>query len=193
MVCQRVHFNFGFLKDGLFTRHLTPPRPLQRRAFSSQRPDVNKPQNELSDVKAKPKATTPLRRSASASLPIRSNPTPTRGEIQPVFTLATSERYLLSRLRGHSNLPPRAQALHESWWVPKWGRDGKEGEVFVFSNGSFVCWGLGEDEAKRFAVEVIGNAPGIEVEPLQETETEELEFVVDPIELSGAYLFKLNG
>ncbi|KAF9468069.1 hypothetical protein BDZ94DRAFT_1247108 [Collybia nuda] len=141
------------------------------------------PTNSHSDsLKPKPKATTPLRRSASASIPIRSNPTPTRGDIQTVFTLATAERYLLSRLRTHPDLPARSQTLHESWWIPKWGRKDNEGEIFVFANGSFVCWGLGEDEAKRFAAEVIDRAPGIEVAPLKEVETEELEFVIDPIE-----------
>ncbi|KAF8806963.1 hypothetical protein BYT27DRAFT_7190667 [Phlegmacium glaucopus] len=141
-----------------------------------------KVENPLTDAKPKPKSTTPLRRSASASLPIRANPTPTRGNIQPIFTLATAERYLLSRLRSHPNLPARSQALHESWWIPKWGDEGREGEIFVFSNGSIVCWGLGEDKAKRFAAEVIDRTPGIEVGPLKEHETEELEFVFDPIE-----------
>jgi uncharacterized Rmd1/YagE family protein len=151
-------------------------------------PDHAYPANDLAEPpKAKPKATTPLRRSASASIPIRATRTPTRGDIQTVFTLATAERYLLSRLRLHPNLPARAQALNESWWIPKWGQPGKEGEVFVFSNGSFVCWGLGEQDARRFAAEVIDRTPGIKVAPLAEAETEELEFVVDPIELGGAY------
>ncbi|KAG1804988.1 uncharacterized protein HD556DRAFT_1225951 [Suillus plorans] len=129
---------------------------------------------EPSDTpKHKPKASTPLRRSASASIPIRSNPTPTRSSIKPVITLATAERYLLSRLRSRL---PDAQTLHDSWWVPQWG-DG--GEIFVFSNGSFVCWGLGEGEARRFAREVL--APS-EVGRLKDPETEELEFVTDPTE-----------
>ncbi|KAG2367862.1 hypothetical protein BDR07DRAFT_1392378 [Suillus spraguei] len=123
--------------------------------------------------KHKPKASTPLRRSASASIPIRSNPTPTRSSIKPVITLATAERYLLSRLRS---CLPDAQTLHDAWWVPNWG-DG--GEIFVFSNGSFVCWGLGEAEARRFAREVL--APS-EVGRLRDPETEELEFVTDPTE-----------
>ena len=139
-------------------------------------------ENPLSDAKAKPKETTPLRRSASASLPIRSNPTPTRSLIQPVFTLATAERYILARLRTIPDLPPLSQALHESWWVPKWGRQGKEGEIFVFSNGSIVCWGLDEVDAKRFANEVIEKAKGMQVSLLKEVETEELEFVLDPTE-----------
>ncbi|PPQ64586.1 hypothetical protein CVT26_001984 [Gymnopilus dilepis] len=143
-------------------------------------------EHPLSDAKSKPKSTTPLRRSASASLPIRANPTPTRGDIQPIFTIATAERYILSRLRSHPELPPRSQALHEAWWVPKWGAEGKEGEVFVFANGTVVCWGLGESAANSFVKEVIHRAPGIEVGPLKEPETEELDFVVDPIELSGA-------
>lgn len=136
-----------------------------------------------SDSKPKPKTTTPLRRSASASLPIRANPTPTRGDIQPVFTLATAERYLLSRLRSHPDLPARSQALHESWWIPKWtGKGGREGEIFVFSNGSYVCWGLGEEDALMFKQQVIDKAVGLQVAPLREMEDEELEFVVDPIE-----------
>ncbi|KAF9445466.1 cytoplasmic protein [Macrolepiota fuliginosa MF-IS2] len=137
----------------------------------------------ISDSKPKPKATTTLRRSASASLPIRVNPTPTRSDIQPVYTLATAERYLLSRLRTHPDLPARSQALHDSWWVPKWvGKEGREGEIFVFSNGSYVCWGLGEEDALAFKQQVIDKAPGLQVAALRETEDEELEFVVDPIE-----------
>jgi uncharacterized Rmd1/YagE family protein len=57
----------------------------------------------------------------------------------------------------------------------------------VFANGSIVCWGLGETEAILFAKKVIGRAHALEVAPLTEPETEELEFVVDPIELGGAY------
>ena len=151
------------------------------RNFSTQT-HSKKVENPLTDAKPKPKSTTPLRRSASDSLPIRANPTPTRGNIQPIFTLATAERYLLSRLRSHPSLPARAQALHDSWWVPKWGEEGREGEIFVFSNGSIVCWGLGEEDTKRFATEVIERTPGIQVGPLKEHETEELEFVIDPIE-----------
>lgn len=163
---------------------------VQNRRYAIHTPitSIQTDDKTLSDPpKTKPKATTPLRRSASASLPIRANPTPTRGDIQTVFTLATAERYLLSRLRLHPDLPARSQTLHESWWVPKWGQPGKEGEVFVFANGSFVCWGLGEDDAHRFAIEVLDRAPGIAVAPLKEPETEELEFVTDPIELGGTF------
>ncbi|KIL67599.1 hypothetical protein M378DRAFT_159404 [Amanita muscaria Koide BX008] len=132
--------------------------------------------------KPKPTATTPLRRSAMESLPIRANPTPTRGDIQTVFTLATAERYLLSRLRSHPDLPARSQTLFDAWWIPIWGKPGKEGEIFVFSNGSFVCWGLQEEDAKTFADQVINFVSGVEVSPLKDAETEELEFVIDPIE-----------
>ena len=130
--------------------------------------------------KPKPKAATPLRRSAAKSLPIRANPTPTRGDIQTVFTLATAERYVLSKLRGR--LPLQSQTLHESWWVPKWGEQGKEGEIFVFANGSFVCWGLGEEDAHKFATTVLSH-PDTHIGLLKEAETEELEFVTDPTEL----------
>lgn len=127
----------------------------------------------------KPKASTPLRRTAAASLPIRSNPTPTRSSIQSVFTLTTAERYVLSRLSTY--LPPSSKPLHDAWWVPKWGVDGKEGEVFVFGNGSIVCWGLGEVEAQKFARDVVARAKA-ELSPLKEPETEDLEFVTDPSE-----------
>lgn len=135
------------------------------------------------DSKPKPKATTPLRRSASASLPIRTNPTPTRSDIQTVFTLTTAKRFVLSRLRAHPELPARSQTLHESWWIPKWpGKGGREGEIFLFSNGSYVCWGLGEEDALAFKTQVIDRALGMQVAPLREAEDEELEFVVDPSE-----------
>jgi required for meiotic nuclear division protein 1 len=82
----------------------------------------------------------------------------------------------------HQNLPLNARILHESWWVPKWGHKDKEGEVFVFGNGSFVCWGLDEEDARAFAKNVLGGVSGLEVGPLKEAETEELEFVMDPSE-----------
>jgi len=151
----------------------TVSRSSSRSGNDSKDPDSLKP---------KPKSTTSLRRSASASLPIRSNPTPTRSDIQTVFTLATAQRYLLSRIHVHLNLPLNARILHESWWVPKWGPKDKEGEVFVFGNGSFVCWGLDEDDARTFAKDVLGRVPGLQVGPLKEAETEELEFVMDPSE-----------
>ena len=125
-------------------------------------------------VKPKPRASTPLRRTASASLPIRSNPTPTRSPIQPVLTFATAERYLLARLRHH--LPRHSQKLHDAWWVPRWG---DRGEIFVFPNGSFVCWGATEGEAQLFATNVLKPC---EIGSLREPETESLDFVTDPNE-----------
>ncbi|KAI0342864.1 hypothetical protein BDW22DRAFT_1330016 [Trametopsis cervina] len=127
----------------------------------------------------KPKAATPLRRAAAASLPIRSNPTPTRSAIQPVFTLTTAERYILSEARLRPYLPETAQVLQESWWIPRWRANGKEGEIFIFGNGSFVCWGLGEEEANTFANEVLRKAR-VETRRMREPETEDLEFVTDP-------------
>ena len=124
-----------------------------RRTFTERR---SSPPEE--PPKPKPKASTALRRAASASLPIRSNPTPTRSDIHPVFTYATAERYLMPSLR--KALPKDARLLHDAWWVPRWAdkASGREGEVFVFGNGSFVSWGLGEDEAERFAEEVIARS-----------------------------------
>ena len=144
----------------------------QRRGYSSEA--ASSQQGSF-----KPKAHTPLRRTASDSLAIRANPKPTQSEIQPISTLATSERYLLTRLR--TRLPRTARPLHDSYWVPKWCSEGREGEVFIFSNGSFVCWGLSEEDALRFRRDVLTPARA-EVGPLEEPETEELEFATDPSE-----------
>ena len=148
-----------------------------RRGYASE--STTLPQGSL-----KPKAHTPLRRTASDSLSIRANPKPTQSEIQPISTLATSERYLLTRLR--TRLPPTARPLHDAYWVPKWSSgegegERREGEVFIFSNGSFVCWGLAEEDAVRFRRDVLTPARA-EVGPLAEPETEELEFATDPSE-----------
>ena len=71
--------------------------------------------------------------------------------------------------------------MQESWWVPKYTVDGQEGEVFIFGNGSIVCWGLGEHAAEKFAKEVIEKSNAA-MQPLKEPETEDLEFVTDPSE-----------
>lgn len=126
--------------------------------------------------KPKPKETTALRRAAAASQPIRTNPTPTRSDIQPVFTLSTAERYDFDKLGNR--LPASAQIVHQACWIPKYGK----GEIFVFpNNGSFVCWGLSEEEARKFARKVLG-FQGVQVGLLREPETEELDFVTDPTE-----------
>ena len=180
------------LRAVLAFRVPTTPVRIPRRGFADI--DVRPP---------KPKASTPLRRAAAASPPSRSNPTPTRSTIQPVFTLTTAERFALPRLRAH--LPPGSCILHEAYWVPRWSADAdgqvkskgkakereegeteeggekKEGEVFIFGNGSIVCWGLGEREAQVFAERVISRS-GAALVPLEEPETEDLEFVTDPSE-----------
>jgi uncharacterized Rmd1/YagE family protein len=79
-------------------------------------------------------------------------------------------------------LPFTARIIQEACWIPKWGKTGEEGEIFVFSNGSFVCWGLGEEEAERFKMEIIRKIPGVEIASLKEDEMEDLEYVTDPIE-----------
>ncbi|KAI0367768.1 hypothetical protein BV20DRAFT_999888 [Pilatotrama ljubarskyi] len=151
------------------------PTRMARRGFA----EVRSPPQDI--PKPKPKASTALRRAASASLPIRSNPNPTRSDIQPIFTYATAERYLMQNLRN--SLPQGTVMLHDAWWVPKWtdSQTGKEGEIFLFANGSFVCWGLGEDEARRFAQQVLSGSAA-EIAPLSQPETEDLEFVTDPQE-----------
>jgi required for meiotic nuclear division protein 1 len=140
--------------------------------------------------KTKPKSSTALRRSqaASASETIRKTSTPTRSDILPVITLATAERYALSHLRGA--LPASARVLHEAWHVPRWG-DQRPGEIFIFANGSFVCWGLTETDARRFASQYLSNHL-VGVRHIHEPEFEELEFVTDSEEcVHHSYIFLL--
>ncbi|KAK0494955.1 hypothetical protein EDD18DRAFT_1076287 [Armillaria luteobubalina] len=77
---------------------------------------------------------------------------------------------------------PHGKNLPDDQSIRSGGPKDREGEVFVFANGSFVCWGLGEQDARTFASEVLRHVPGIEISPLKEAETEELEFVTDPTE-----------
>ena len=91
-----------------------------------------------------------------------------------MLTLATAEHYIPTCLR--LRLTPDSQKLHNAWWIPCWGQDSK---IFVFGNGSFVCWGLSEDEACQFAQDIL--AP-CEVGSLCDPESEELEFITDPNE-----------
>lgn len=65
--------------------------------------------------------------------------------------------------------------------MPKWKDGEKEGEIFIFANGTLVCWGLGEKEAEHFAGKILSKAKA-EISPLVEAETEDLEFVTDPTE-----------
>jgi hypothetical protein len=96
----------------------------------------------------KPKAHTSLRRTAFDSLSIRANPKPTQSEIQPISTLATSERYLLTRLR--TRLPPTARPLHDAYWVPKWSSGG-EGEGEGNNDGEGAGAGTARARARRGA------------------------------------------
>ena len=60
---------------------------------------------------------------------------------------------------------------------------GERGEVWVFGSGSFVTWGLSEEEGRAFMREVIrAKGAGIEIDRfgLAEHEVEEMDFVVDP-------------
>lgn len=60
---------------------------------------------------------------------------------------------------------------------------GERGEIWVFNNGSFVTWGLTEEEGRAFERDILKRkGSGIEIEPLSpsEYEVEEVDFVVDP-------------
>ncbi|KAG8936078.1 hypothetical protein FRC02_004703 [Tulasnella sp. 418] len=126
------------------------------------------------------KSATALKRTAAESIPIRSNPNPTRSSIKPVFTFATAEKYNLDALEAY--LPPSAVRFEESWYIPKWGFEGDNVELWVFGNGSTVCWGGGEHAVRTFVSNVLDKDPFIQIDRLEEAETEELEYVTDPTE-----------
>ena len=92
---------------------------------------------------------------------------------------------LMSLLLRLSN---QARLLHDAIWVPKWRANGsdREGELFIFENGSFVGWGLTEKDVVQFRKEVL-RPSGVEIAALGEPETEELEFVTDPEEYVFGY------
>ncbi|EIW83779.1 hypothetical protein CONPUDRAFT_99345 [Coniophora puteana RWD-64-598 SS2] len=212
----------GTLRRSALSSRLTSPRlttrsvPLRPHAFTLPRlgsssirlasTSSTPPPTDSVDatLKPRPKASTPLRRSASASAsrPIRANPTPTRSAIRPVLTFAMAERFLLPRIRAHimthnASAGIEVHLVHEALWIPRWPasslagdatdgqakKEGEGGEVFIFANGTFVCWGMSEEEAQRFSREVMAPAMrGAALAPLREAETEELEFVTDPHE-----------
>jgi uncharacterized Rmd1/YagE family protein len=136
---------------------------------------------------AKPKANTSLRKAASASLPIRETPTPTRGAIRPVFTYTRAEGYRLPSLQSALKAQ-NAVMFAEALWIPSL-RAGQVdesspktayGEAFIFENGCAVFWGIEEHDVRRFLNKL--NRRTIEINRYTEEETEEIEFVTDPAE-----------
>ncbi|KAE8537828.1 hypothetical protein D1P53_005885 [Cryptococcus gattii VGV] len=59
---------------------------------------------------------------------------------------------------------------------------GERGEIWVFSSGSFVTWGLTEEEGRAFLRQVIRGGRDVEINRVspKEYELEEVDFVVDP-------------
>lgn len=93
-----------------------------------------------------------------------------------------AERLLNGRDIRRTTIPD--EAVVEDGEVEEEGfRFGERGEIWVFGNGSFVTWGLTEEEGKAFLRDVI-RRKGSNVEserlPAKEHEIEEMDFVVDP-------------
>ncbi|PAV16037.1 hypothetical protein PNOK_0765700 [Pyrrhoderma noxium] len=210
-----IHTHKASLNNTLIPKRTFSSSPLTAASSSSSSSSSlasssSSPASSTSEqLKPKPKSATQLRRTAAASLPIRSNPTPTRSDIRPVTVITTAERYLLPQLRAR--LPASAIPIQSAWWIPRWagrgkgvlsdanngksgleGKEGKggiegngklenEGEIFIFGNGTVVCWGLEEGDARKFVRDFIGGS-NAEVGRLAEYETEDVEFVTDPNE-----------
>lgn len=52
------------------------------------------------------------------------------------------------------------------------------GEIFAFSNGTYVTWGVQDAKADEFLNECI-RVSSVQVNPIAEIETEDAEFVLD--------------
>lgn len=83
---------------------------------------------------------------------------------------------------GMTNTGLEEEDVEEESREPGFGY-GDRGEIWVFNNGSFVTWGLTEEEGRAFLREVIRRkGAGVErgVLGTSEYEVEEVDFVVDP-------------
>ncbi|WVQ82386.1 hypothetical protein IAT38_004514 [Cryptococcus sp. DSM 104549] len=95
-----------------------------------------------------------------------------------------------SRLISGKELRRTIEKSPEVEWVEEEGdlREtgfgyGERGEIWVFSSGSFVTWGLTEEEGRAFLRDVIrGRGKNVEIKRLSpvEYEVEEVDFAVDP-------------
>lgn len=161
---------------------LLRPVPLQGSLRNASSQASTTATSQAAAPKPKPnKSPSSLKRTASASLPIRANPNPTRGAIQPIYTFTTAESYDLTRLRYA--LPSRAVLFEDAFWTPIKDADNDgPGEAWVFRNGTVVCWGTEEGASREFVDQMVRSAHTAQVSPLNMVETEELEFVIDPAE-----------
>ncbi len=134
-----------------------PPRPkIQAPRFSRALASSTKPSGQTSTKSRPNQSSASLKRTASASLPIRENPTPTRGTIQPVIAFATSERFNFDELS--KALPQSVRRFEEALWAPV-NVPSSHGEVWIFGNGAIVCWGLDEEASRTFAQNITLRAP----------------------------------
>lgn len=109
-----------------------------------------------------PTKTSSARAKAQASKALRQTlPEPTTGE---VYAWATAYSYSFSELIRSGRLPANYQVFedNEVIHIPQWpisssaGASGSSrGEVFIFRSGSYVTWGLDEEQSRRFLRNVI--------------------------------------
>ncbi|CCF50800.1 hypothetical protein NDA11_001766 [Ustilago hordei] len=120
-----------------------------------------------------PTKTSSARAKAQASKALRQTlPEPTTGE---VYAWATAHSYSFSELVMSGRLPPNYQIFedNEVIHIPQWpvpstpgstskvndhaaaGSSLGRGEVFIFRSGSYVTWGLDEEQSQRFLRNVI--------------------------------------
>ncbi|KAJ9474801.1 MIOREX complex component 10 [Pseudozyma hubeiensis] len=119
-----------------------------------------------------PSKTSSARAKAQASKALRQTlPEPTTGE---VYAWATAHSYSFSELVRSGRLPANFQVFedNEVIHVPQWpvsaassaaategvaaaGGSASRGEVFIFRSGSYVTWGMDEEQSQRFLRSVI--------------------------------------
>lgn len=117
-----------------------------------------------------PTKTSSARAKAQASKALRQTlPEPTTGE---VYAWATANTYSFRELIRSGRLPPNFQVFEDNevihipqWPVPSSSSTSSSataaesslgrGEVFIFRSGSYVTWGLDEEQSQRFLRNVI--------------------------------------
>ncbi len=117
-----------------------------------------------------PTKTSSARAKAQASKALRQTlPEPTTGE---VYAWATANTYSFRELIRSGRLPPNFQVFEDNevihipqWPVPSASSASSSataaesslgrGEVFIFRSGSYVTWGLDEEQSQRFLRNVI--------------------------------------
>ncbi|PWN52063.1 hypothetical protein IE53DRAFT_385536 [Violaceomyces palustris] len=143
--------------------------------------------NKPSSPKAKAQASRALREEVAAVSQPHSDSDAQESQVGQVFAYATASSYDLGALIRSGRLPPGwtfmedEEVIHLPSWpvhhdpstkgkskdsgISSTSPSNSNGEVFIFQSGSYVTWGMGEEQSKRFLGNVIrGRDSKVQVE-----------------------------